>query len=259
MRQLFVLVTLAAAAAETPRQIFEAATKSIQEAGVLAQQGKFGPANELMASATASMEKAIAMDPEDIELRARRGIMFSYFPPFMGKADLAAADLKAVATHPKFLGLAEPVRQQVNQRVAALSTAPPKPDRFPRVSEGTSPVIAAASISWQRGDHSKSMDEIMRALDGYPGLLGRHLVRSVDHSGMYIVFTWWKDKKALNDWFYGGVHQSFMKRRGSAMNLPETAATDDVPSQVAMEVFAGLPGGIQINGGFIPAAVFGKP
>ena len=71
-----------------------------------------------------------------------------------------------------------------------------------------------------------------------------------------ILFTWWKDKKALNDFFYGGLHQAWMQQRGVTMSKPNSAPTEQMPSQTGIEVFAALPGGTRINGGFIPEAVF---
>ena len=133
-----------------------------------------------------------------------------------------------------------------------------RPDRFPLVSPDTSPLIAAASITFpnaRRGQLPASMERIIKQLDGYPGLLGKHMVASFDHPGMFIIFTWWHNKKALNDWFYGDLHQAWMRERGEAIS-GRIKAIDEVPSQVAMEVFAGLRGGVQINGGFIPRELF---
>ena len=96
----------------------------------------------------------------------------------------------------------------------------------------------------------------MKQLEGYPGLLGKHMVASIDHPGMFIIFTWWKNKQALNNWFYGDLHQGWMRQRGRAMSGETSVAAGEMPSQVAMEVFAGLPGGVQINGGFILAEIF---
>jgi len=101
-----------------------------------------------------------------------------------------------------------------------------------------------------------SIERIIKQLDGYPGLLGKHVVASLDHPGMFIIFTWWKNKQALNDWFYGDLHQGWMRQRGRTMSGETSSASGEMPSQVAMEVFAGLPGGVQINGGFIPGELF---
>ena len=62
----------------------------------------------------------------------------------------------------------------------------------------------------------------------------------------------WKNKQALNDWFYGDLHQGWMRQRGRMMSGETSAESGEMLSQVAMEVFAGLPSGVQINGGFIP-------
>ena len=252
MRPLILFLAACSLFAQDSGAIFQAALAKMQQAGALAQEGKFGPANQLIAEATAEIDGAVARSPQDAELRARRGLLYGRMTYQPGKTDTAAQDLRFAGAH---LGeLPEPLRQQISEKLADAH-----PDRFARVPADTSPVIAAASFTLPPLPGNavpEWIGRIGRALDGYPGLLGKHAVSSVDHPGMFILFTWWKDKKALNDFFYSDLHQSWMRQRGVTMTGANPAPADAMPTQTAVEIFAGLPGGTQINGGFIPPTVF---
>jgi len=255
MKQLLLFVLTLSLAAQDPQAIFQAAMSKMREAGALAQQGKFGPANELIVAAYAEMDRAVEAAPDNVEFRARRGVAYSFsFGP--GKAEKAIEDLKFASAHSRFSELSEELRQRVTQRLLALTA---HPDRFPSVSDQTSPLIVAASFTLPPGTAGSVpawVNATTSALQGSPGLLGSHAVGSVDHPGMFIVFTWWKDKKAVNDFFYGDLHQSWMRQRGLTMTSEPKVAAEQMPTQTAIEVFAGLPVGAQIGGGFIPKEVF---
>ena len=260
-----LVITVAANGQDTAgaKALFEQGAAKLQQAGSLAQQGKFGPANELIQAGFAEIDRAVSLSPDELEFRLKRGVAYGSMPPFLNKSAIAREDLQIAVRHPQFAELpqerqarARHVLQMLTSKVEAVDQ---RPDRFPRVPAELSPLIAAASITFPNarpGESPASMERIMRQLDGYPGLLGKHMVASVDRPGMFIIFTWWKDKKALNDWFYGDLHQGWMKERGRAMTGETRTSASDVPSQVAMEVFAGLPGGVQVNGGFIPREIF---
>ena len=92
------------------------------------------------------------------------------------------------------------------------------PDRFPKVSADTSPIMVAASVTfpqqaggWRRTALPKSMLDFLDKLARQPGLLGVHLLSSMDHEGMLVIVTWWENKKALNDWFYSETHQRIIR------------------------------------------------
>jgi hypothetical protein len=50
-----------------------------------------------------------------------------------------------------------------------------------------------------------------------------------------------KDKKAVDDFFYSGLHQSWVRQRGLAMTSGRAVPVDQMPTQTAVEIFAGLP------------------
>lgn len=141
------------------------------------------------------------------------------------------------------------------------------PDHFPQLSDGVSPIIVAASVTlpghaFGSDPHSfhPKMQEFFEKLQGQPGLLAVHRLTSLDHPGMLVILTWWKDKKALTDWYYSETHQGMMHwvynreahaPAGSLAGDRQTVQMTEA-SQIAMELFTVLPGGVQYGGGIGP-------
>lgn len=126
---------------------------------------------------------------------------------------------------------------------------PYHPDRFPKISADMSPIIAVASITISKtgvGDASY-VHELMEKIKAQPGLLGTHVLRSEDRPGMLVIMTWWKDKQALNGWFYSDSHQGVIRQL-----YVEHKTTGGEASQVAIELLTPLPGGMRLNGGLAP-------
>jgi len=259
MKYLLLFGFVASLVAQDPEAVFQEAMSKMRQAGSLAQRGDFGPANELINAAAERMDRAVQMAPENLEFRVRRGVAYSFLSYLPGKARIAVEDLKFATTNPKFNDLPDDLRQQAVLRLASLTT---HPDRFPGIPESAAPLVAVASftVPAAHGIIPEWVNTTVKALNGYPGLLGTHAMSSIDHPGMFVVFTWWKDKKSLNDFFYGNLHQNWMRQRGLTMSrgVGGTAPADQMPSQAAIEILAGLPGGSQINGGFIPKQVFDR-
>ena len=256
--KLFFLFALAASLiAQDPGAVFGDAMSKMRQAGALAQRGDFGPANEMINAAAVGMDRAVQMAPENLEFRARRGVAYSFLSYLPGKEQIALEDLKIATASPDFSDLPDDLRRQAIRQLASLTT---RPDRFPGIPDSTTPLVAVASftVPAATGSIPEWVDATIKALKGYPGLLGTHAMSSIDHPGMFVVFTWWKDKKSLNDFFYGDLHQGWMRQRGLTMSRAASSPlpADQMPSQAAIEILAGLPGGTQINGGFIPQQVF---
>jgi hypothetical protein len=137
------------------------------------------------------MDHAIEAAPDNIEFHARRGVAYSFQSYLPGKAETAMEDLRYVSGHPRFGELSVDLRQQVAGRLAALTS---HPDRFPLIPEHTSPLIVVASFTVPLragGSVPAWVEATTSALKGNPGLLGMHATESVDHPGMFILFTWW--------------------------------------------------------------------
>ena len=74
---------------------------------------------------------------------------------------------------------------------------------------------------------------------------------------MFVLFTWWKDKQSLDVFYYSDLHQGWMSARGASLTGVMPAANGLAVSQLSIELFGQFPGGIQVNGGFIPKDLFG--
>jgi tetratricopeptide (TPR) repeat protein len=287
---------------ENARALVHLGEVRLSQGGGLAAQGEYARANEVIQSATADMDRAVLLAPEDLDVRLTRGLAYGAFPPYLNKAAVARDDLQAAIRHARFPALpkdqrarafqslgnaltnlndidkavdafraameADPdsrVAQDAKARLTAIDAAgakpgtPYHPDRFPRVAAGTGPLIAVASITFpgaRPGETPAWLPSLTKPLEHFAGLLGMHTVVSVDHPGMVILFTWWKDKEALNGFYYSDVHQAWMTGRGLAMTGERVVANAQVPTQVGIELFAPIPGGVQMNGGLVPTEIF---
>jgi heme-degrading monooxygenase HmoA len=217
--------------AQDPGAIFQDAMSKMQQAGVPAQRGDFGPANELINAAAEGMDRAVELAPEKVEFRARRGVAYSFLSYLPGKAQTALEDLKFATTSPTFSNLPDDLRQQAIRQLASLIT---HPDRFPSIPDSTTPLVAVASftVPAAAGSIPEWVDATVKALKGSPGLLGTHAMSSIDHPGMFVVFTWWEDKKSLNDFFYVDLHQDWMRQRGLTISRVASSPVpaDQMPS-----------------------------
>lgn len=277
--------------------------------GWLARKGSFGPSGDLTTRAIADLDAAVALGPDNLQVRLSRGASYAEFPSFMNKGALAREDLEAVVHHSNFaaqsndlrarahytLGrvyaaggesekaraswqaavaaspqsregqLAEQELKKLNAPVVAADVAGRRmPDRFPKISMETTPIIVSATVTfpnhrgdWERESLPESMKSFLAKLEKQPGLLGVHALSSIDNRGMLVILTWWENKKALNDWFYSETHRGIISQfYGSAR--PESGPVgSQTPTggmgQVGIELFTALPGGMVFGGGLTPA------
>lgn len=123
------------------------------------------------------------------------------------------------------------------------------------------------------------MPDLVGMLKATPGVLGVDAARTA--SGKQVIFAWFEDKKAALTWYYSAGHQQLIKTfaTGGALGRKPLADVPDdigpimaiasltmsekpqVPgvqmpvSQIAIELYAPLPGGIAAGGRFAPATV----
>lgn len=232
--------------------------------GVLSLSTSLKEAMERFQIGIADMDQAVALAPGDLMVRLTRGLSYVEFPPFYDKQKIAREDLEVVISHPKFgtlpaslRGHAEKALEQAKVSVGASSET--GRDRFPRVSVETSPVIAVASVTFERTRHNDKpawLEKIMDALYQSPGMLGAHTAMSFDHPGMFLIFSWWRDKHALNDFYYSEIHQGWLGGRDATIaGVTTRAYVQTGPSQVGIELLTTLPGGMTLAGGFAPRSV----
>jgi hypothetical protein len=116
-------------------------------------------------------------------------------------------------------------------------------------------------------------------LKASPGVLGVETAAAT--SGKQVIFAWFQDKKAALAWFYSPAHQRLMgsvaagaaSGRAPMADVPDdgrpilviasltigrTGEVNNVQmpvSQIAIELYAPLPGGFAAGGRFAPSAV----
>jgi heme-degrading monooxygenase HmoA len=244
MKHLVLLLTLNLLAQSTAEERMKQGFEKFQRSGTLAQQGKFEEAQKLMSEATAEIDGAVASEPQNATLRMRRGSVYAQLPDFLNKKATAREDLEFAARDARY-------QERASAALARLSGA--KKERFTAVPEGTSPVIAVASVTLpghgvlkSRVDLPQLLAKLMKQMEAYEGFLGSHVVSIAEHDGMILVFTWWKSKQTLAAWVDGAAHQAVIRE---IYSQPASNATS---SQVAMELFMPLPGSMQFGGGLSP-------
>jgi heme-degrading monooxygenase HmoA len=289
---LLSLLAIGVLSAEEPSAILARAQSNMQKAGELAQKADFGPANVLMAEAFADYDKAVDAAPGDFRIRFARAIVYGQLPPFLNKTAAARKDLEWVIRQKDFAALpleqqsrtyvllgmatrdrahfakavelapetsagrraAEELAKMKQPVVAFDGAGRPMPDRFEKVGVDVSPLMAAATVTLPGENITKErMAFITDAMKDQPGLLATHLLQSVDHPGMAVLLTWWKDKIALNNFFYGEIHRSLTTR---IYGQPAKAAQSGSASQVGLELFTVLPAGSRVGGGVVPENLF---
>ncbi len=289
---LLSLLAIGILSAEEPSAILARAQSKMQKAGELAQKRDFGPANAVMAEAFADYDKAVEEAPGDFRIRYARAMVYGQLPPFLNKSAAARKDLEWAIARKDFAALpadqqsltylllamatrdrahfakaaelapetnagkraAEELARMKQPAVAFDAAGHPMPDRFEKVSVEISPLMAAATVTLPGENITKErMAFITDAMRNQPGLLATHLLQSVDQPGMAVLLTWWKDKIALNNFFYGEIHRSMTTR---VYGQPAKAAQGGTASQVGVELFTVLPAGTRVGGGVVPEELF---
>ena len=120
--------------------------------------------------------------------------------------------------------------------------------------------------------------DLVAALKATPGCLGVETARTA--TGKQVIFAWFENKKALLSWYYSPVHQQLMSQffpnAPARTPMPDVADNDkpilaiasltmsDKPaggvtslpiSQIAIELYQPLPGGIALGGRFAPTTL----
>lgn len=119
--------------------------------------------------------------------------------------------------------------------------------------------------------------DLIGGLRNTPGCLGVETARTA--SGKQVIFAWFENRKAVMNWYYSDTHVAAMRLVGNAPSAHPMAAVpdDDVPvlavasvtlassttdtsspmalSQIAIELYRPLPGGVSVGGRFAPASM----
>jgi hypothetical protein len=126
---------------------------------------------------------------------------------------------------------------------------------------------------------SQGMPDLVAGLKATPGCLGVELART--QSGKQVIFAWFENKQALLKWYYSPTHQGVMRMLApdaklgrsplasiadnsgpiltiASLTYADTAQVSAVKlpiSQIAIELYGPLPGGLAVGGRFAPASV----
>ena len=121
--------------------------------------------------------------------------------------------------------------------------------------------------------------DLIGALKATPGVLGVDATLKT-LSGKMVIFAWFENKKAVLTWYNSPMHQALVRRYSSAprpggplagvpdnvpvlavasLTMPAPPAAGADPSaattQIAIELYTPLPGGLAAGGRFAPAAL----
>ena len=122
------------------------------------------------------------------------------------------------------------------------------------------------------------LPDLVGALKATPGCLGVETART--SSGKQVIFAWFENKKAVLAWYYSDTHRSVQKMfaPGSPARTPMADVPDDgnpvlaiasltpapappsggmpfAVSQIAIELYRPLPGGLAAGGRFAPTSM----
>jgi hypothetical protein len=142
-------------------------------------------------------------------------------------------------------------------------------------------VIALPAVITVRAQSSqKGMPDFIGALKTTPGVLGVDVGQMM--SGKQVIFAWFENKQAVLKWYYSDTHQALMLQFGGGASRPRGPLADvpddgrpvlaiasvtltgppptnaqDLKSvpQIAIELYAPLPGGLAVGGRFAPSSV----
>jgi|1185.fasta_scaffold664425_1 hypothetical protein len=124
-----------------------------------------------------------------------------------------------------------------------------------------------------------ALPDLVALLKASPGVLGVDAARTA--SGKQVVFAWFENKQAMLTWYYSEPHQKLMQQFSRGRRRPEgplTGIPDDgrpvmaiasltmpappqdgdikaATTQIAIELYAPLPGGLAAGGRFAPSTV----
>jgi hypothetical protein len=151
--------------------------------------------------------------------------------------------------------------------------------------------IALAAIMWspalllgqaQEGTSVKQQSggfpDLVSGLKATPGCLGVETAQT--SSGKNVIFAWFENKQAVLNWYNSDMHQALLDRFSTgqrrpggplagvpdegpvlaiaSLTMPKPATDGDLRSattQIAIELYAPLPGGLAAGGRFAPSSV----
>jgi hypothetical protein len=140
-------------------------------------------------------------------------------------------------------------------------------------------VLASSQAPSEGGGALQQAPDLIAGLKSTPGVVGVDAARTM--SGKQVIFAWFENKQAVLNWYYSDTHRAAMRmfapgggsgrqplaqipdNSGPILAIASLTMTDkpqvdgvQLPvAQIAIELYAPLPGGLAAGGRFAPAAV----
>jgi len=142
-------------------------------------------------------------------------------------------------------------------------------------------LVFAPALVAQQAPAPNGLPDLVGALKGTPGVLGVDAARTM--SGKQVIFAWFEKRQAALNWYNSDVHRGLMKQFGGGAGRPkgpmadvpenvpvlaiasitlsgapaasDTAAVRSATSQISIELYTPLPGGIALGGRFAPSSL----
>jgi hypothetical protein len=143
------------------------------------------------------------------------------------------------------------------------------------------PALVSTLHAQQPAQATQGFPDLIGMLKATPGVLGVDAARTM--SGKQVIFAWFENKKAVLGWYYSDGHMALMRQFGAGPARPggpladvpddgrpilavASVTTSSAPptnaaelratvSQIAIELYAPLPGGLAVGGRFAPSTV----
>jgi len=144
------------------------------------------------------------------------------------------------------------------------------------------PAFVTTLHAQQPAQGKQGFPDLVGLLKATPGVIGVDAARTM--SGKQVIFAWFENKKAVLNWYYSDAHQALMLQLAGGMRRPGgpladvpddgrpvlaiaslTMASSAAPgnaadlrtaiSQISIELYAPLPGGLAVGGRFGPSAM----
>jgi heme-degrading monooxygenase HmoA len=137
------------------------------------------------------------------------------------------------------------------------NSANSRPDRLTDIPDDVSPIMAVATARFKseavnsQPAFSRDVEEMFRAMERAPGFMGMRLLQSADKPPMFVAISWWKDRKALVDWYYNPAHQK-MVAGFSAGSGGSSEPGSDKFGHIGLQFYSLLRGGMSLGGSFGP-------
>jgi quinol monooxygenase YgiN len=132
-----------------------------------------------------------------------------------------------------------------------------RPDRLTDIPDDVSPIMVIASASFKsevagpQPAFSGDIEEMFRAMQRAPGFMGMRLLQSGDKPPMFVSISWWKNRKALVDWYYNPAHQK-MVTGFSAGTGRSSEPGSGMFGHIGLQFYSVLRGGMSLGGSFGP-------